>query len=93
MKIRVTRDYSGKEGTDVDKNVFAGTRHTVSRARGNELFANRLVEILSDDDADADEPETDAGEPDASTVPETDEKQAPTPDNKAAPKPRTKAKA
>lgn len=56
MKIKVLRDYSGKEGTDVDKNVFAGSEHHVSRARGSELFASGLVEILSDDDDDSEGP-------------------------------------
>lgn len=49
MKIRVIRDYSGEEGTDVDKNVLAGTEHVVTRARGNALFANGLVKILEDE--------------------------------------------
>lgn len=52
MKIRVIRDYCGEEGTDVDKNVHAGTEHVVSRARGNALFANGLVKILEDEAGD-----------------------------------------
>lgn len=56
MKIKVIRDYSGQEGTGVDKDVFAGSEHHVSRVRGSELFASGLVEILSDDDNDVDGP-------------------------------------
>lgn len=89
MKIKVLRDYCGKEGEDADKNVFAGSEHHVSRARGSELAANGLAEILSDDDQDADGPEAVAG--DAETD-EGGEKMEPITANKAAPKPANKAK-
>lgn len=49
MKIKVLRDYSGQEGTGVDRNVDAGSVHTVTRARGSELKAVGLVEIISDE--------------------------------------------
>lgn len=71
MKIKVLRDYSGEEGTDLDKNVEAGSEHIVSRARGNALHANGLVEILEDeaDDADGTEAAVDpAGPGDATEV-------------------------
>jgi len=63
MIIKVVRDYSGQEGVGPDKDVFAGTTHSVTRARGSELFANGLVEIVSDEahpDDPAGEPENDA---------------------------------
>lgn len=90
MKIRVIRDYCGQEGTDVDKNVLAGSEHHVSRARGSELFANGLVEILDDDDADADGP---TPAPEEADDAEDGEKIAPITANKAAPANRNKAKA
>lgn len=54
MRIKVLRDYSGEEGTDADKNVEAGSEHTVTRARGSALFASGLVAIL-EDEAEEDE--------------------------------------
>lgn len=88
MKIKVIRDYCGQEGTDVDKNVIAGTEHHVSRARGSELFANGLVEILEDDDADVDGP---APAPEEEADSENGEKIAPITANKASPAPDNKA--
>lgn len=90
MKIKVLRDYSGKEGLDADKNVFAGSEHHVSRARGAELAANGLAEILSDDDDDAagpGDPEDAANSEDGG---EGAEKIAPIVSNKAAPEPKAK---
>lgn len=89
MKIKVLRDYSGKEGEDADKNVFAGSEHHVSRARGSELVANGLAEILSDDDQDAEGPGAAASEDDTQ---DEGEKMEPITANKAAPKPANKAK-
>lgn len=91
MKIKVLRDYSGKEGTDADKNVFAGSEHHVSRARGAELEANGLAEILSDDDDDADGPEQPKDAADDGEASEGGEKIAPITANKAAPRPTSKA--
>ncbi len=94
MKIRVIRDYSGEEGTDVDKNVFAGSEHHVSRARGAELFASGLVEIIEDEDDDADGPlpapvetadDAKAEDSGKKIAPITANKAAPAADNKAAP--------
>lgn len=94
MKIKILRDYCGKEGTDADKNVFAGSQHHVSRARGSELAANGLAEILSDDDLDADGPDAIASgdEPEDSDggADEGGEKIEPITANKAAPKPKAK---
>lgn len=59
MKIKVIRAYSGDEGVGPDKDVHEGTEHTVTRARGSQLKANGLVEILSDDDDDSGELKTD----------------------------------
>lgn len=47
--IKVKRDYSGQEGVGPDKDVLAGTTHSVTRARAAELKANGLVEIISDE--------------------------------------------
>lgn len=58
MKIKVIRAYSGEEGVGPDKDVREGTEHTVTRARGSQLKANGLVEILSDDDDDSGELKT-----------------------------------
>lgn len=90
MKIKVLRDYSGEEGTDPDKNVEAGSEHIVTRARGNALFANGLVEILEDE---ADEPAADAGasDGDAAMNSEPENKQEKAPANKQAPAPKNKA--
>ena len=86
MKIKVLRDYSGAEGSDVDRNVRAEQEFTVTRARGNELAANGLVEIIEDEEDDvSDEPEVKQADKPAN-------KQAATPKNKAAPKSRAKAK-
>lgn len=94
MKIRVIRDYSGEEGTDVDKNVFAGSEHHVSRARGAQLFASGLVEIVEDEDDDADGPIPAPADPadeakgdvgGEKIAPITANKAAPAVDNKAAP--------
>lgn len=60
MRIRVIRDYSGKEGVGPDKDVLTGTEHTVTRARGNELKANGLVEIIDDEAHPDDEAEEEA---------------------------------
>lgn len=92
MKIKVIRDYSGEEGTDVDKNVLAGSEHVVSRARAAALKAVGLVQIIGDDlhpdDENSDAPEADQ-EPNVSdpkqTAPESN-KQAPKPNDKAAAK-------
>lgn len=95
MKIKVLRDYSGEEGADPDKNVEAGSEHIVTRARGNALAANGLVEILEDE---ADEPAADAGagdpgasEGDAAMNNERENKQEKAPANKQAPAPKNKA--
>ncbi|UIJ43719.1 hypothetical protein LZK98_11520 [Sphingomonas cannabina] len=84
MKIKVLRDYSGQEGTDVDKNVLAGSEHVVTRARAAELLAVGLVEAVGDDehpdDAEAKEGEK-AMQPIAN-------KAAPTHQNKAVAKPK-----
>jgi hypothetical protein len=55
MKIKVIRAYSGAEGVGPDKDVHEGSEHTVTRARGSQLHANGLVEILSDDAEDSGE--------------------------------------
>lgn len=76
MRIRVLRDYSGAEGSGPDRDVLAGQEFVVTRARGSELAANGLVEIVEDGEGD--------------TVRESakaDEK----PRNKAAPEPKSKA--
>lgn len=84
--IRVKHDYCGAEGNDVDKNVAAGSKHSVSRARAAELKAVGLIEIISDED------HPDDAQKDESKVEEKSEPQpiankpAPTPRNKAAPK-------
>lgn len=59
MKIKVIRAYSGEEGVGPDRDVREGTEHSVTRARGSQLKANGLVEILSDDDDDSGELKTD----------------------------------
>jgi hypothetical protein len=59
MKIKVIRAYSGDEGVGPDRDVHEGTEHTVTRARGSQLKANGLVEILTDDDDDSGELKTD----------------------------------
>ncbi|EZP57435.1 hypothetical protein [Sphingomonas sp. RIT328] len=59
MKIKVIRAYSGEEGVGPDKDVREGSEHTVTRARGSQLKANGLVEILSDDDDESGELKTD----------------------------------
>lgn len=97
MKIKVLRDYSGKEGTDVDKNVFAGSEHHVSRARGAELFASGLVEILSDDDSDVDGPavaddDAEQIDPTITDPPAPGPDPAPAPAPKPEPKPKAAAK-
>jgi|GEM_PF-2672739 len=97
MKIHVLRDYSGAEGTDADKNVRAGSTHTVTRARAAELKAVGLVEIVGDDPHPDDEKET---EEVSEQKPEGGEKVAqpvttkvmPTTPNKAAPKVASKPK-
>ena len=87
MKIKVIRDYSGAEGSDVDRNVRAGSEHVVTRARGNELHANGLAEIV-DDEAYDEENKPMADEKKAEPV---TNKAAPVPPNKAAPKLKNKA--
>lgn len=89
MKIKVIRAYSGDEGVGPDKDVHEGTEHTVTRARGSQLKANGLVEILADDDADSGEQQ----EIDTVTNDQANggQKTAQTPENKAAPKPANKA--
>ena len=62
MKIKVLRDYSGAEGTDVDKNVIAGSTHIVTRARAAELKKVGLVEIIGDDVHPDDEQEDEVAE-------------------------------
>lgn len=60
--IRVKRDYCGEEGTGPDKDVLAGSEHSVTRARAAALKANGLIEIVSDEahpDDDASELRTD----------------------------------
>ncbi|EPR14202.1 hypothetical protein M527_29250 [Sphingobium indicum IP26] len=81
MKIKVLRDYSGAEGTDVDKNVIAGSTHIVTRARAAELKAVGLVEIVGEDE------HPDDGKEDE----EVDEKKIQPIANKAAHAPRNKA--
>ncbi|TCM39143.1 hypothetical protein [Novosphingobium sp. ST904] len=81
--IKVLRDYCGEEGTDVDKNVFADSKHTVTRARAAALFASGLVEIVSDeahpdDDKDSEAVAEGKNEPEPIT-------------SKPAPKPRNKS--
>ncbi len=84
--IKVLRDYCGEEGTDVDKNVFAGSEHSVSRARAAALFASGLVEIISDE-AHPDEGKKDDTVSEEKSEPKPIEsKPAPAPRNKAAPK-------
>lgn len=78
--IKVKRDYCGAEGTDVDKNVFAGSTHSVTRARAAELQAVGLVDIISDEDHPDDDKE----------VPVAEEKQIQPIANKKAPAPRNK---
>lgn len=90
MKIKILRDYSGKEGTDVDNNVFAGSVHHVSRARGSELAANGLAEIISDDDADVDGPDV-PDEKEEKIEPITADPPAPKPDPKPKPEPKQRA--
>lgn len=80
--IKVKRDYCGAEGTDVDKNVLAGSKHTVTRARAAELKAVGLVDIISDEAHPDDEKEEAV----------SNEKSEPKPiANKAAPVARNKA--
>ena len=83
MKIKVLRDYSGAEGTDVDKNVIAGSTYIVTRARAAELKAVGLVEIVGDDAHPDDEKEEEVAE----------EKQAAPIVNKQATAPKNKAQA
>ena len=83
MKIKVLRDYSGAEGTDVDKNVIAGSTHIVTRGRAAELKAVGLVEIVGDDAQPDDEKEEEVAE----------EKQAAPIGNKQASAPKNKAQA
>lgn len=84
MKIKVIRAYSGEEGTGPDKDVHEGTEHTVTRVRGNQLHANGLVEIISDEAEDSGEVEI---------VDETGgNKQQQAPENKQAPEPANKAR-
>lgn len=94
MKIKVIRDYSGEEGAAPDYDVLAGTEHTVTRARGNALHANGLVEILSDEADPEEVPEATAQEQEEGDVAQSEPiqtKDAPPPPNKDAPKPRNKA--
>lgn len=79
MKIRVLRDYSGAEGSGPDRDVLAGQDFTVTRARGNELAANGLVEIVEDEGEE--------------NVVGQEVKAGDKPQNKAAPEPRNKAAA
>jgi hypothetical protein len=90
MKIKVLRDYSGQEGTDVDKNVFAGSKHVVTRGRAAELKAVGLAEIIGDDPHTDDE-EEDVEGAEKQIQPITN-KAAPVPANKAAPKAADKEK-
>ena len=83
MKIKVLRDYSGAEGTDVDKNVIAGSTHIVTRARAAELKKVGLVEIIGDDVHPDDEQEEEVEEKQAAPIVN---KQAAAPKNKARPK-------
>ncbi len=84
--IKVLRDYCGAEGTDVDKNVFADSEHTVTRARAAELKAVGLVEIISDE-AHPDESKEDEAVTEEKSAPEPiANKAAPVAKNKAAPK-------
>lgn len=55
MKVKVIRGYSGEEGDGPDKDVREGSEHSVTRVRGNQLWANGLVEILEDEADDEDE--------------------------------------
>lgn len=82
--IKILRDYSGAEGTDADKNVFAGATHTVTRARAAELKAVGLAEIVSDE-AHPDDEENKAMSEEKQAQPIAN-KQAPAPKNKSAPK-------
>ena len=86
MRIKVLRDYSGEEGTGVDKNVLAGTKHTVTATRAKALEANGLVEIIDHGseakDAAVGTASDEAGSK-AAAAPEN--KKAPEPANKAAP--------
>ncbi|MBT2242680.1 hypothetical protein JQK15_03940 [Sphingobium sp. BHU LFT2] len=82
--IKVKRDYCGAEGTDVDKNVLAGSTHSVTRARAAELFAVGLVEIISDEAHPDDEKEEDVAEEKGEPKPIAN-KQATAPANKVAP--------
>lgn len=84
MKIKVLRDYSGAEGTDVDKNVIAGSTHIVTRARAAELKKVGLVEIIGDDVHPDDEQEEKVAE-EKQAAPIVN-KQAAAPKNKAQPK-------
>ncbi|MEE4452869.1 hypothetical protein [Novosphingobium resinovorum] len=81
--IKVKRDYSGAEGTDVDKNVFAGSKHTVTRARAAELKAVGLVEIISDE-AHPDDDKEEAVSDQKSEPKPISNKAAPVASNKAA---------
>ena len=83
MKIKVLRDYSGAEGTDVDKNVLAGSTHIVTRARAAELKAVGLVKIIGDDVHPKDEQEEQVAE-EKQAAPIVN-KQAGAPKNKADP--------
>ena len=90
MKIKVLRDYSGAEGTDVDKNVAAGSTHIVTRARAAELKAVGLVEIVGEDEHPDDGKEEE--EMDEKQIKPIANKQAPAPRNKAEPKANDKGK-
>ncbi|MDG6079758.1 hypothetical protein E3U23_11215 [Erythrobacter litoralis] len=87
MKIKVLRDYSGAEGTDVDKSVHAGEVFSVSRARANELAANGLVEIVEEEEGDVPD------NPEAKQAEKPENKKAVEPKNKSAPKAKSKAAA
>ncbi|RSU21210.1 hypothetical protein [Sphingomonas koreensis] len=95
MKIKVLRDYCGAEGTDVDKNVFAGDEHIVTRDRAAQLVAVGLVDIIGDDEHPEDaEAEATGAEPaeDGEKIAPIASKAARTPSNKKAPKAPNKAK-
>jgi hypothetical protein len=90
MKIKVIRDYSGAEGEGPDKNVLAGSTHSVTHARGLALEANGLVKVVSHEAHPDDEKEK-AVDGEKSIKPIAN-KAAPVAPNKAAAKPRDKTK-
>ncbi|TZG26500.1 hypothetical protein [Sphingomonas montanisoli] len=92
MKIKVLRDYSGQEGTDVDRNVPAGSIHIVTRERAAHLEAVRLAEIIGKDEHPDDLPAPSAAKSkDRETrIAPIASKAARKPRNKAAPAPENK---